>query len=351
MKKHISLAPIGIVFVCLCFVSLAAGIQPIADVSAAVQPAQPAVPDAGPPTLLEPQKNVVMSDHTPMFRWEEELMADHYTLEIKDRVTNAVIAKATYTASVRCTGGICSVPSPVYLPNDEYKWHVLSRQDGERMGWSVWWNLTIGSISLATPTQTFPADNDIEYRSRPYLTWTHSTGAIEYRVRVKDADGIFIYENTLPSGICYGTCSGGCELVLPVDLGDYETYRWQVQAKNGEYYSAWTTFSRLRYTQIARTNQVAPADGNAVWSQDFFFQWEPVDGATRYQITIRRESNDELVYNELIFPPPCSVSMCTWDYGGPPLPIATYIWHVRGTNDANLAPWTPYWVFHQAVAP
>lgn len=348
MKKYFSFAHIGILFVCLCFILFTAGVQPITGVSAAPLPEQPAVPDAGPPTLLEPQKNVVMSDHTPMFRWEEELMADHYTLEIKDRVTNAVIAKATYTASVRCSGGVCSVPSPVSLPNDEYKWHVLSRQDGQRMGWSKWWNLTIGSISLATPTQTFPADNDIDYRSQPFLNWTHSTGAIEYRVRVKNQAGVFVYDDTVGNGICYGTCSGNCELILPIDLSSYETYRWQVQARNGEYYSTWTTFDRIRYTRVPMTTLVSPGDGWAMWSADVMFQWEPVEGATRYQITIRRESNGDLIYNELIFPPPCSVSMCTWTYDGPPLAFATYQWHVRGTNDSNRAQWTPYWVFHQA---
>jgi hypothetical protein len=296
--------------------------------------------------LLVPQRNLITADTTPTFQWQPVTGATKYTFEIKDRYTNAVIVKNTYSAAARCDAVECTIPSPVTLSHDDYKWHVLSRTDSEKGAWSVWWNLTIGTVSLQTPSLQSPGANAAVFQSTPILQWSPVDYAIEYRVRVKDALGILLVDELLPCAVCK-TPGGLCEFPLPFDLGtDYGLYSWQVQAKNGGFYSTWTTWRNFIYTRIAAVLQNMPANGQGgLFTDRPVFGWSVVDGAEEYQLQIRNGSGTVVIEEVFSAAAACSGLTCETQTTEALPDTGTYSWHVRGKNGRNFGYWSAWWSF------
>ena len=95
------------------------------------------------PVLISPKNNTQAIADDLNFEWYAIAGVTRYTLEIKGRADDSVVARVNYTAANRCDNVSCKVPSPEELAPGEYKWHVVAWVNEIRGQWSNYANLTV----------------------------------------------------------------------------------------------------------------------------------------------------------------------------------------------------------------
>ncbi|NSW54091.1 MAG: S8 family serine peptidase [Anaerolineae bacterium] len=299
------------------------------------------------PVLLSPANRFMTLDTTPQFQWAEIGDAVKYTFELKKVSDNSVVVKATYDAAARCTGGVCSIPSPTVLTlGVEYKWHVVAYNALGKGEWSNYFTLMAGSKTLTPPALRSPGVNAVVWGGRPTFKWFPVSGANGYYVELyngPDASGspMAVYTAEAP------VCAPYCELRVPKAddfASNYGMYTWRVQARNSTSgaMSGWSTYRNFTYTRLASPVMLAPVSGTASADKRPTFSWNTVEGAAFYNLQIR-DTNDELVLEKKVWQTDvCDGGTCTYEII-PLLAGGDYKWHVRGALGLNQGFWSPYW--------
>ncbi|NSW53918.1 MAG: hypothetical protein HPY85_15565 [Anaerolineae bacterium] len=293
----------------------------------------------GIPVLLSPAHGSTTGDTTPDFTWQVASGADSYTFELKKVSDNSVVAKNTYDAAARCDASTCTIPSPLTLDPDAYKWHVVA-YNGAIMGtWSTYSTFTVADFSLDTPILRSPGANAIVYGGRPTFKWYPVENATRYNVQMMNGSG-----TVLDTWNTTGTdCAPYWCFRIPYDLAsNYGDYQWRVQALDGAALSDWSVTRTFTYTQLARTWLISPSDGYSTQDGSPLVEWGDITGATMYLVQVRRASTDALIIQHLVSDADfCDGSTCGWEID-PGLADDSYIWHVRAKNGRNFGRWTAY---------
>lgn len=298
----------------------------------------------GIPVHLTPEKYSITLDSTPQFSWQEASDADKYTIEIKKVSDNSQVSINTYDASARCSGGVCTIPSPLTLTNGiEYKWHVVAYNGTTKGTWSSWWVFKVGANTLTPASLRSPGVDAAVYGGRPTFKWYEVSGATSYYVQMLEADQTTI----IGTWDMDDACGTYCEFRLPVsyNLDDqYGTYTWRIQAKNYDtgQMSGWSTKRQFVYTQIARPANLSPTDGASTIVNTPTFTWTEREGATKYIFNLRDGVTVADVLYVVVDATACTGGVCSYTVTSP-LAADYYIWHVRGKNGTNYSMWTSYW--------
>jgi hypothetical protein len=235
------------------------------------------------PTSLTPNSAVNpvrYPDQSVILTWGDVPGAERYAVEVSDTPGfSNVVWKGDVAQSI-------AVPD-IVLPDGAYWWRVRAVDAAGTIGiWSevarvakTWPNVVTGTTMSTTPggpAATFTALN-------PYLSWNPLPGARTYDVEVATGDQFnhVVYSGTR---LHQPFDTPGAAGALPDD-----TYSWRVRARDSkDNPGPWTTATDFTRAWSAPT-QIAPADGAV--TGNLLFQWNPVDGAERYDVQITSTAN------------------------------------------------------------
>ena len=165
------------------------------------------------------------------------------------------------------------------------------------------------------------------------LQWNNSARADLYHVQLSEnAD---FSTNVLDNDKING------HLYILSDLTIGKEYYWRVRALNQEGVSDWSdswAFTPAKETAIPTIPRLAfPVDSTQNMPQTVNFNWQSVEGATRYHLQVSLEENfirrsadteeirgTSMLINGLI-------------------PTYIYFWRVRAVNPAGYGEWSPVW--------
>jgi len=197
-----------------------------------------------PPVLIAPTGKV--TDNQPVMRWKPVVGARDYYFFVYNGSYN-VEARWLTKQQANCSTDTCSVKLIKALPNGEYTWWALARNDaGEsEYGHGLRFTIegsTIGADDLPAPVLLSPIGKFPT--SKPTFTWSAVKDASSYLYLLYDGTkNLHVKWYTSAEAGCNGT---SCAITLPFDL-NRGTYYWWVQAKSSQLTSPWSVGATIIY--------------------------------------------------------------------------------------------------------
>jgi hypothetical protein len=200
----------------------------------------------------------------------------------------------------------------------------------------------VGPQPPAAPVLVSPSNSATGISTNPSLLWQSSTGADSYNVLVAtDAsftNVVFSISNVV-----------GSTTTVTTGLAGYTKYYWKVNAVNSIGTSAFSSvWSFTTGAQVSLSAPVlsSPANGSSGVSLMPTLAWNPVNGATLYNLQI---ATDPLFNNIILTQNGISYTGYTvFDLSN----NMTYYWRVNATNGSVISPYSTVWSFNTGlVAP
>jgi hypothetical protein len=274
------------------------------------------------PLLAEPASEAVIGNLIPSFRWNAVAGATRYQFRIvegRDASGTVLIDDVISYVNPVIEPGILK-------PGTSYAWTVRA---GNEHGWGPWSSTRVFTTSASivqppAPTVLEPVDRTIVKSAGPVLFWTTLPGSNRYYVWIGTSD----YETAFTGS------SATTSLAVPAGtLQSGSTYVWSVRVENS------SGVSSLRSPNISFTMAVpagigvpallSPPPKAIVPYLNPTLTWQPVAGATRYDVRIDKGTSDSKVYEVTVADTSCTVP------AGVLVPGVTYWWSViAGTPDA-----------------
>jgi hypothetical protein len=282
-----------------------------------------AVPTA--PTLFSPANNANAASTSIMFEWVLSSGANKYELEIRKASDNSLyrsVPLGNVSASIQ-TG----------FPNDgtQYIWRVRA---GNATGWSVWsdYRTFNNGILPAAPTLLVPANNDNVPSISISFQWNASTGANKYQLEVVRVSSGAVFRNLVLGNVTATTQTG-----FP---NDSSQFKWRLRAGSNDGWGPWSDYrffnnGNLPAAPILRS----PANNASTLSTSIMFEWYKSLGANRYELEIRRASDNSLFRNV-----PLGDASASLQTGFPDIGMQ-YKWRVKAGNDIGWGDWSEYRYF------
>ncbi|GAA5032893.1 hypothetical protein GCM10023258_32300 [Terrabacter aeriphilus] len=232
-----------------------------------------------PPTPKGPAdgSSLAQPANPPLLSWTAVPGATSYLVDVD--VDTDFVGASTYTTKTT------SVVVPDARADGRYYWRVRAQlANGRYTAYSVVWGYSIGPLSQVTPS--YPEDGAAV--EDVVLSWNPVAGAKTYELQVStDQDFNTLLDNKVNlKGTRYS----------PPTTYLNDQYYWRVRARNaqGETFD-WQQVEQKRLVQrnwLDRPTLLHPADmPSPPTGDDFYFEWEPVQHATRYQLDLGRDPN------------------------------------------------------------
>ncbi len=258
-------------------------------------------------------------DKTPTFYWNSVSGASNYKFQLADN-----ISFATPIVDVNISGSTSYMVSGPVLSPQTYYWRVSSDLDYNKYFGYDAFEFQIPSVI------PYPEDTTID--QTPTLTWNEYPGAISYRIEI-DED------------IAFGS-------PLVDFVSNSTSYTPMTNLSQGTNY--WRISTNYDYTSFSETDSVVininqypqpiPFSPETVSTLQPLFQWNPVSGASSYNLWVDDESN---------FNSPRVIEQANiggTSYNEPsPMAQGTYYWKVSSSLKPNS--WCPYEIVTINTAP
>jgi hypothetical protein len=226
------------------------------------------------PTLAMPSNGTINVPLSPTLSWNSVASATSYDLRIfTDTLYNLTIINQT---------GISSVSANIegLLNSSNYFWQVRAIGPYGTGNWSTLYSFSTPDLTPVAPLLSLPSNNATDVSNAPDLTW--QAGNIDtFNVQVSTSSNFSttIYNQTV-NARTFGSA--------PLELSNYFTYFWRVNAKNSLGSSPWSaiwTFTISAQRPTVAPVLISPADGASI-ALSTTFSWGIVAGATSYHLSI-----------------------------------------------------------------
>jgi uncharacterized protein YegP (UPF0339 family) len=260
-----------------------------------------------------------------MFEWVLSSGANKYELEIRKASDNSLYRSVTL--------GNVSASIQTGFPNDgtQYQWRVRA---GNATGWSVWsdYRTFNNGILPAAPTLLVPANNDNVPSISISFQWNASAGANKYQLEVVRVSSGAVFRNLVLGNVTATTQTG-----FP---NDSSQFKWRLRAGSNDGWGPWSDYrffnnGNLPVAPILRS----PANNASTLSTSIMFEWYKSLGANRYELEIRRASDNSLFRNV-----PLGDASASLQTGFPDIGMQ-YKWRVKAGNDIGWGDWSEYRYF------
>lgn len=258
-------------------------------------------PDAyRPNTALSSQKALT-------FEWQDVGAGpEEYRIQVLDRDSESICVDRTIPkTSVFAVNGVCYIESGMYLPEGNYSWRVKGQNAAESSGWSAWqdFQLSCADCALGNYLNTVTAAlspngkvTDPEVR----FEWLAVTGAVEYRLTVKDPEGADVLDVTVPSSDCTAfTCTYDPDFEIVPDA----VYTWSVSTYGyggGRWGTAESTLELTHEISPEPVAFISPADQGMLDPEDPQVIWtDPGSSAAAFRLIICDAEGEALLYTDL----------------------------------------------------
>jgi hypothetical protein len=282
-----------------------------------------------PPTLALPLNAVNVNTKRPSFDWEDVSGSTSYTIEASTspafflKKINATVLISSYTPTLDLTA------------NTLYYWRVKANGTNGPGGYSEVRTFTTGNPP-SVPTLRYPASNALVTTLRPLFDWSNSafpagTTFDHYQIQIT-------ISNTFASPVIDATTAlldiGDSGYTPIIDLAPATTYYWRVRSfnTNGDF-SGWSAVRTFR-TQFTGPILVLPANLSMVGSLKPTFTWNPIAGATSYNLQVSKSNTFPLlVINKIVYTP-------TYTHILNLTAATTYYWRVRVNGAYGPGAWS-----------
>jgi hypothetical protein len=234
-----------------------------------------------------PEGTPVTDTDRPSYQWDPVSGATYYRLEIQD-AANVVQYNEWLRARTIC-GSVCIARPEVYLiANGDYTMLVQAYGPGGISANSGTFTFNMNMPSLAGQTPTGLAQETPQEVNEVVTKWDHM-GASWYYNEVLDG-GSVLFSGWAPFPLCDLTGSPGCFLDLAPLVGELAdgTYTWNLQGWSSAGAVSNTASETLTVAVPAAgdANLLTPADGAILIEDDITFEWDYVEYATYYGLTL-----------------------------------------------------------------
>jgi hypothetical protein len=281
-------------------------------------------------SMQQPNNPVVLS-------WQPVPAAKAYEFEVDNDPDFVGAASAT----VSTTSYLIQNPQPTTT----FYWRVRGvHAGGSVTRWSQTWHYSIPGLPEIDSLSVAPANSPDTRVEDIVLDWDPVPGAKDYDIRVSSD------RNFSPTATVYTATVKSTRYSPPITY-DNDQYWWQVRARDvlGNV-RPWTDFAAIPLRQFERHwpdvpvvsyPTGSPENGPTPVGDPFFYQWEPVDHASHYQLQV----STTLEFSPTTFVS-CTTSATTYTptKATPhdsqpdcmPTPGRTYYWRVRGLDGPNV---------------
>jgi hypothetical protein len=227
----------------------------------------------------------VLTTSTPTFTWQPVTGATGYQINIYD---NTLKKFYSYKVGASATG--FTIDSGVLTAGDSFVWNVRALSGSQSGPPSVYLNFQTPGTALAAPIITSPSSTEspgpVLTTLTPTFTWQSVSGATGYFINIHNLTTNTFYTHAI---------SGGSTTSFTIPSGVLaagDSYNWHLYAQRG---STTSPPSILLYFQTPGTVLAAPiakspggteSPGPVLTTLTPTFTWQPVTGATGYQINI-----------------------------------------------------------------
>jgi hypothetical protein len=290
---------------------------------------------AGPP-LQSPVDEAVLKQPSdpPVLSWDVVPGAVSYEVQIDqapDAATDADFISPT-PVTTKNSSYLVQAPQPATF----YSWRVRAQRNGGAVtDWSEVRNYEIPGLDLVAINQ--PVNSPDTQVEDVVFDWAPVPGAKDYEIRVSNDESFTtVTDQKVVKSTRYS----------PTTTYDNDQYWWQVRARDNqgntrpwsETVPVGSTAPQFQRHWPDQVQLVYPADfAGAVTSDPFYFQWAPVDHASRYQLDMGSDPNFSPGTFESCFTKATTytpgASGVNQPSGCTPDPGATYYWRVRGLDD------------------
>jgi hypothetical protein len=292
-------------------------------------------------TLSSPSDGKTLCD-VPELDWDDVDGATKYQVQIDDDPgfgSPKVNEELSLSKFNSCTSMFC-----IWWPNaTTYYWRVRAYNGCD---WGTWSSTRKFTTKSLEPILLSPTDNATDLTQPFLLDWEYlhcNEGTVKtYDIHIDD-------NQTFDSPVMYWTYRSDASVTIP-DVGEGITYYWRVRARYevcsfGSFFCSheYTRFSDVsNFTTLCPLLQaptlVIPSDGAVGLGQPLIFDWDDVDGATKYQVQI----DDDSGFSSLEM----DTERLNSDYFASSLTGGTtYYWRVRSWNNCGWSDWSNKWNF------
>ena len=282
-----------------------------------------AIPAA--PTPIAPIGAI--STKTPTFQWTASAGAYDYLLQVRDS-SNTLIQQGSGLAASICSGGTCSLAWGTYAVGS-YHWSVKARDASRAGNWSPDKSFTV----QPPPTPVTGAPSGYTINPNPTYTWTAAAAATTYTIQTLNADSSQKYFlDYAASTVCTGSsCAVTPGTALPIG-----EYTWHMRAVNAAGGSAWSALKPFSVNGTPAPVAIGPS--GAVLTATPTYSWQPVTGATGYQLQALNPDSSQKFIETSIPASVCASGTCSFT-SGYALALGSYSWRVRGTHAGGGGAW------------
>ncbi len=191
-------------------------------------------------TLVSPSNSNEVITQTPLLSWLPVVDAQLYGLKIINS-SNTIIAEQWYSVtpdtlyqSPTCTTSLCSIVSPIALPQGSYIWALTTRINGIDSTTSQMQNFIV-PVSFEFPLLS---PHGVTLDTQPQFQWAALPSATHYRLYISSGVTNKVFYLYYPaSNICSnGTCN--IQPSLSLKMGEYAWYVQAIQENIGT--TAWS---------------------------------------------------------------------------------------------------------------
>ena len=289
---------------------------------ASIAPVALAAPPA--PRLVSPQPGQVVKGN-PILKWRDAPGAVSYEV---DFAQNGIVGYSAVTSNNKL------VP-PIELPLGSLTARVTSFDARGARGGSA--RVTFQKVSANAPILVTPESGaTLDYPFDPPLfSWEPVTGATRYKLEIDDAPN-FIGATEIETESTYHVFTDA------QTIG--QTFYWRVTGiLQNEVNTARSQVRTYRISWNAAPQLVFPPNTTATPIEDVVLEWNPVVGASTYQVQI--SPNGDWANNVIL-----EVDVKSTRFSPTPtLNNASYFWRVRAKDKTtNVTPWSEEWQFRRA---
>jgi len=191
---------------------------------------------------------------------------------------------------------------------------------------------------LNKPTLASPADSAVVGGASISFQWAASSGAKRYQLEVIRISDSSVFKTEVLGNVTSSTQAG-----FP---NDGSLFKWRVRAGNEVAWGTWTAYRNLiNGTVPVAPVLISPADKANAINATITFEWNLAAGADKYELEIRKASDDSLFKTVTLGNASASMQ------SGFPQDGTQYKWRVRAGNKLGWGAWSDYWVFNNGVLP
>ncbi len=259
------------------------------------------------PVLIAPNETEITS--TPTFIWNTSSRAQYYKLAVYSYPTAAYVILDTVSLSY-CNTGQCAYPSPISLPNGDYKFKVLAYYPAGVTPYSDWMWFAVDSIVL--PFAPLAPSGTVNGVSKPNFEWTTYPGATSYKLAMYlPAAASYLILDIVPPSYCNAI---QCLYPSPVDLSN-GSYKFKVLAYipgGATPYTDWMDFTITGVSVPPPSYPPVPiSPSGTVTTHRPTLKWGAVEYATFYRLAVYSYATASYVFVANVYPS-CVAGVCSY---------------------------------------